>query len=531
MSQPSSRQELYDRIRSSSKNEVILEEMIRLGFWPDSQGQPEDPATEIRRRGELERRLRELRQRGGKLHNIEALQREARKQRMAESRKRRAENKERKLRERDERARAWRARQEREIGYLGAGVSAGLNHAESDAQKLTGSGLPVLATAAEIAAAMGITVGALRFLAFSRVTSTTTHYVRFTIPKRTGGERLISAPMPRLKAAQRWILDNILSKREPHPAAHGFRLGRSIVTNARPHVGADVVVNVDLKDFFPTVTYPRVKGLFAGMGYSEAAATILALVCTEPEITQVELDGATYYVAMGERFLPQGAPTSPAVTNLLCMRLDRRLSKASQRLGFTYTRYADDLSFSASGDGRNHVGRLLRQVGWIVEQEGFIVHPDKTRVFRRSRRQEVTGVVVNDRPSVPRATLRRFRAVLFQIEKDGPKGKRWGQGDDVLASIVGFADYVAMVDPSKGRDLQRRARALAGKYNPLSGPASGRGSAAPKGSKGPDAPDTDNASEAPPAAASAASTAVQRDNDEAPSGGGKSQKKKWWKLF
>ena len=102
---------------------------------------------------------------------------------------------------------------------------------------------------------------------------------------------IISAPLPRLKAAQHWVLKNVLEKLPVHEAAHGFRAGRSIVSNARPHVGAAVVVNLDLKDFFPTVVYPRVKGFFVKLGYSEATATALALLCTEPDMDEVELDG------------------------------------------------------------------------------------------------------------------------------------------------------------------------------------------------------------------------------------------------
>jgi len=320
---------------------------------------------------------------------------------------------------------------------------------------------------------------------------------------------LISAPMPRLKAAQEWILRNILSEIEPHPAAHGFRPGRSIVSNAAPHVGAEVVVNVDLKDFFPTVNYRRVKGLFSHLGYSEAAATIFALLCTEPDTVEAELDGVTYYVAVGEPALPQGAPTSPAITNLLCRRLDRRLAGACDRLGFTYTRYADDLTFSGSGLARERVGRLLRQVSWIVSREGFVVHPDKTRVFRRGRRQEVTGIVVNDQLGVPRRTLRKFRATLYQIEKDGPEGKRWGQSTDVISAVYGFANYVAMVDPEKGADLQRRARALVDRYGRKPPPGGGH-----KKKK--------------QAASEQAAGAAASDAD---AGKKKKKKKKWWKIF
>ena len=457
---PTSRQEIYDRIRETSRDEVILEEMIRLGFWPADGDVPDDPAEEIRRRGELERQLRSLVTERSRLQNVEAIKQAARQQRMEESRRKRKENKERRLRERAERAEAWKARKQQDIVYLGSEVSAGLGQHQADRQKLTRTELPAAGTPQELAQAMGITLGELRFLAFDRRTSRTTHYKRFLIPKKSGGQRLISAPMPRLKRTQEWILYNLLEKVQIHDAAHGFLRGRSIVSNARPHVGAEVVVNVDLKDFFPTVTYRRIKGVFRKLGYSESVATILALISSEPETDEVKLDGHTYFVGRAERRLPQGAPTSPALTNLICRGLDARLTRTAQRLGFTYTRYADDLTFSGSGEAVGNVGRLLRRLRYTVDKEGFEVHPDKTRVLRRSQRQEVTGLVVNGRVNVSRKVLRRFRATLFQIERDGPAGKRWGNGGDLIASIEGFANFVQMVDAQKGAEFQKQVQTI-----------------------------------------------------------------------
>jgi retron-type reverse transcriptase len=487
-SQPTTREALYERIRASSKDEVILEEMIRLGFWPASGEVPNDPAEEIRRRGELQRQLEDLREKGRRLYNEKALINEARKARMAESRRKQKETKERRERERKERAEAWARRKSGEILYLGEDVSGGMSQKTSDPARLAHFGLPKLETAEQLAAAMGIEVKALRFLAYHRRTSKVSHYKRFLLPKKTGGHRLISAPMPRLKRAQHWVLNHILDKVTVHDAAHGFRGGRSIVSNARPHVGADVVINLDLKNFFPTVSQPRVKGVFRSLGYSEAVATALSLVCTEPEVDEVVLDGETYFVAKGPRHLPQGSPASPAVTNLLCRRLDRRLTGLAERLNFTYTRYADDLTFSARGGaaGSVHVGKLLRGVRDIVVHEGFVVHPEKTRVMRRGRQQEVTGVVVNDRPGVDRATLRRFRATLFQIEKDGPAGKRWGAGGDVLRAVHGYACFVAQVDAKKGQALLAQVQRIFTKFGKPGGPG---GKKPPPGGGGGKAPE------------------------------------------
>ena len=463
--QPRTRQELYDRIRQTSKEEFVLEEMIRLGFWP-AQGQiPSDPATEIQRMGEIRRELEQLRQENARLHNEKALRKQALQQRLAESRRKQQETKERRQRERKERAEAWRQRKQKEILYLGEGVSGGLNQITCNQERLQSYGLPVLANAEQIAAAMGISVGELRFLAFARKTSTICHYIRFKIPKKTGGERLISAPLPRLKKAQHWILVNILEKLELHEAAHGFRRDRSIVSNAKPHVGRDVIINFDLKDFFPSISYRRVKGLFQSFGYSEASATIFGLLCTEADTEEVELDGKTYYVAMTDRHLPQGSPASPAITNLMCRRLDRRLTQMAEQLGFVYTRYADDLTFSASSnDNLKHICNILRRTESIVAHEGFAINQQKTRILRKNRQQEVTGIVVNSHLNICNKTLKRFRAILYQIEKDGLAGKHWGNTADVLAAIHGFANFVTMVNPEKGNKLQEQVRQIKDQY-------------------------------------------------------------------
>lgn len=447
--QPRTRQELYDLIRQRGRDEFILEEMIRLGFWPAQGKLPEDPADDIRRMGEISRELNKLRRESRRLQNEEIIRKGLLKERLAESRRKQKENKERRERERIARAEAWQRRKETEIIYLGEGVSSGLNYTDCNEEWLRSHSLPILGNAEQIANAMGISVGQLRFLAFNRKTSTVSHYVRFKIPKKTGGERLISAPMPKLKRVQYWILANILEKIPVHDAVHGFRRDRSIVSNARPHVGADIVINFDLKDFFPSISYQRVKGLFRSFGYSELTATIFGLLCTEAELEEVELDGKTYYIALGERYLPQGSPASPAITNIICRRLDKRLTEMARQQGFVYTRYADDLTFSTTTDNPR-ICNILKNTDSIVRHEGFEINQAKTRVLRKNRQQEVTGIVVNDKLNIDRKTLKRFRATLHQIEQNGVAGVSWGNGGDLISSIQGFANFVAMVNPAKG---------------------------------------------------------------------------------
>jgi len=460
---PRDRKELYDRIARGGKDEVILEEMQRLGFWPATP-LPSDPPDETQRMADLRKRLGALREQASRLRNLRTVEAELKKQRLAESKKKREQNKQQKLADRAVARAATVEKKTKDLTYLGKGVSGGLGKRDSDAARLATNGLPHANSASDLATHMRLALGQVRFLAYARAVSTVTHYHRFTIPKRTGGVRVISAPHRRLKAAQHWILEHLLEKLVVSDQAHGFVAGRSTVSNALPHVGAAVVINVDLKDFFPTVTVGRVKGLFVKLGYGEEVATVLALICTEADTQEAELDGVRYFVARGPRRLPQGAPTSPAITNALCRRLDKRIAGYAARYGFVFTRYADDLTLS-SKDPAAPVGKALQFLRHVVAAEGFAVHPDKIRVVRRGRRQEVTGVVVNERPGVPRDELRRFRALLHQIGKTGPGGKTWGPGGaEVFAAALGFASYVAMVDRAKGEALRKQVLALKAKW-------------------------------------------------------------------
>jgi hypothetical protein len=353
---------------------------------------------------------------------------------------------------------AWQAYKANHIVHLGDGVfwkdTAGpdrwdLERAEERAAE---NELPPLDSPSQLAEALGLTVAQLRWLAYHRDAAPRLHYRRFVIPKRGGGERAIWAPMPLLKAAQHWILHQIVEKLPVHGAAHGFLPGRSTRSNAAAHTDARIVLKMDVKDFFPTVTLPRVKGVFRKAGYREQVATLLALLCTEAPREVVELDGQTYYVSLGPRCLPQGAPTSPALTNTLCLRLDRRLSGLAARLGWRYTRYADDLTFSLSAghQGAPRLGALMGLVKRIVEAEGFTVHPEKTRVHRQGGRQQVTGLVVNGggSPRVPRALRRQLRAAVHNRRQ----GKPLKEGD-TDARLAGYAAYVYMTDAELGAKL------------------------------------------------------------------------------
>lgn len=482
------RAQIYERIKAASKQEVVLEEMQRMGFWPQDEGQPKLAAELIQREGELQRELQTLRNQFSARKDPERALRAMRKQRMQEAREQREATKRKQAQQRHDKALAWHSQRATHIGYLGPGISAGLQtpaQAEAvaksaperqrtgpDVARLACHGLPQLTSGAQLAEAMGVSVAELRFLSFHREVARSHHYHSFTLPKKTGGERLISAPMPRLKRAQYWVLDQVLAKIPAHQAAHGFLAGRSIISNAQPHTGQDVVINLDVKDFFPSIAFGRIKGVFRQLGYGESVASVLALLCSENRAQAWQVDGERLFIGgkARERVLPQGAPTSPMLTNLLCRRLDRRLQGLAAQLGFAYTRYADDLTFSASGEAaQERVGALLRRVRWIIRGEGFTPHPDKERVMRKGRRQEVTGLVVNGAvPSVSRQTRRQLRAALHRASQAAPVAgdaaavvPHW-HGQAVQPSqLLGLAQFVHQVDAKQGQALLASAQQLA----------------------------------------------------------------------
>lgn len=454
------RDELYAHLRTTTKDAVVLQEMRRLGFWPANTGKPGLTEEVIAREAELTATLNELSTQLRRVQDPKAALREMRKQRMAAAKEKREQTRQKHARLRYEKALAWQEKCNSDIVYLGETVSSGLNYSQTNLDKLARYQLPVLQKSAELASAIDIPLAELRFMCFQRQVSQVSHYQRFTIPKKNGGNRIISAPMPRLKRCQYWVLDNILVKVPCHPAAHGFLPQHSILSNAVPHVGQAVVINLDLKDFFPNIEYPRVKGVFKSLGYGDQLATLLGLLCTEQVSQEVRVDTQKYFVADNKRSLPQGAPTSPMITNILCYTLDRRLSAAAAKLGFVYTRYADDLTFSSSQKERPPVGKLLWRVRQIIADEGFILHPDKLRIMRHSQKQEVTGIVVNHSPTIDAKTLHRFRATLHLLEKKGPAGLHWNGNTDVLSAMEGYARYVCMVNPTKGRPWLEKIRQL-----------------------------------------------------------------------
>lgn len=290
------------------------------------------------------------------------------------------------------------------------------------------------------------------------------HYRYRIIQKSSGDIRLIEAPKMRLKELQRQILVQILDKIPPHPAVHGFIKGRSIKTFAGAHVGQQVVLRMDLKNFFPSFPAARIEAFFRTAGYPESVADLLAGICTNAvpsdvwrkqglavDLLQLNRARALY----SRPHLPQGAPTSPALANLCTYRLDCRLSALAHAVGSAYTRYADDLAFSGSGAFERRVGLFLTHVAAIVFEEGFTVQHRKTRLMRQGARQYLAGLVVNQSPNVVRADFDRLKAILTNCVRHGPESQNREAHPSFRSHLEGRVGFVETINPAKGKRLRR----------------------------------------------------------------------------
>jgi hypothetical protein len=228
-------------------------------------------------------------------------------------------------------------------------------------------------------------------------------YAEFTIPKRRGGSRRIVAPDPPTKALQRTILRRLLARLRAHPCATGFERGHSILTNARFHERQALVINLDIRQFFPQTRAERVETCFRRIGWNKSAARLHTRLVTH--------DGG----------LPPGAPTSPRLSNLVNFRMDARLYAIAARAGARYSRYADDMTFSfQAAPAPKTLMWLINTCEIVLARDfGYRLHRDKLRVLRRGRHQQrITGLVVNERARLPRRTRRWLRAVEHRHQID-----------------------------------------------------------------------------------------------------------------
>jgi len=281
------------------------------------------------------------------------------------------------------------------------------------------------------------------------------HY-RWTVLPRPNGVRLVAAPKPRLKEIQRRLLRHVLQPIALHEAAHGGVIGRSVRTAVAPHAGATVVVRADLESFFTSIPAGRIWNLLRIAGLPDGVAhTLTGLVTTVAPATVLQAHHAELSPATLARLrvphLPIGAPTSPALANLLCYSLDRRLAGLAERFGAAYTRYVDDLAFSG-GPYLRARSRFLELTGEIVGAEGFALNDRKTVVLGNSGQQRLLGTVINERPTLARAERDVLRAILHNCAAQGWRTQTRGR-TDFPEHLRGRIAWAAGLDPALGAKL------------------------------------------------------------------------------
>lgn len=282
------------------------------------------------------------------------------------------------------------------------------------------------------------------------------HY-RWTALPRADGVRLVAAPKPRLKEIQRRLLRHVLAPIAMHDAAHGAVRGRSVRTAVDPHAGTAVVIRADLEAFFTSIPAGRIWNLLGVAGLPEPVAhTVTGLVTTvvPNEVLRRYRDQLTpdARARLRRPHLPIGAPSSPALANLLCFALDRRLEGLAASFGARYTRYVDDLVFSGGAGLRGQQRRFVEVVDAIVRDEGFAVNADKTTVLPAAGRQRLLGVVVNDHPALPRGERDALRAILHNCARHGWRTQARGRLD-FADHLRGRIAWAAGIDPVFGARL------------------------------------------------------------------------------
>lgn len=292
-------------------------------------------------------------------------------------------------------------------------------------------------------------------------------YTSFTVRKKSGSDRTIHAPNNGLKAIQRCLAFALQCVYQPHSAAMGFVRDRSIVDNAKLHVGSRYVYNIDLKDFFPSIDQPRVWKCLQLMPFNlqgdrlGLANRIAALCCTEMNVER--MNDAEEWKILNKRVLPQGAPTSPVLTNVVCQRLDFLLTGVAKRFGLRYSRYADDMTFSSLHNVYQPGSEFLNELHRIIAEQGFHIKHCKTRLQKDGYRKEVTGLLVNDQVNVQLRYIKQLRQWLYFWERYGKdlgynyflkqylrdKGHCKNGKPDMENVIAGKLDFLRMV---KGSD-------------------------------------------------------------------------------
>lgn len=338
--------------------------------------------------------------------------------------------------------------------------------------------MPEIASLGNLAGLLKLSDGEMAWLADVRGLERTVasqrlnNYWYGTIGRPGRPVRVIERPKHRLKNIQRRILHELLDWIPAHDVAHGFVSGRSVRSHAAAHSGQFVVVRLDLEDFFSSIPASRIYGIFRTAGYPEAVAHTLTGLTTNvvpakfwaslpcPD-APAQIDA---HHRLGRRLatphLPQGAPTSPALANLAAFRLDRRLAGLAASLEITYTRYADDLTFSGPARLTRLPATLRRAVTEIARDEGFRVNDQKSTLVTRAGRQRVCGIVTNERLNIVRTEYDALRAILHNSVIHGPATQNRQAVPDFRAHLLGRITWIEALNPTRGEKLRRQFAAI-----------------------------------------------------------------------
>jgi RNA-directed DNA polymerase len=289
-------------------------------------------------------------------------------------------------------------------------------------------------------------------------------YKNFPISKRTGGKRWISIPAPPLMAVQRWVAQNILNNVQPHKAAFAYVKDRIVKEHAVKHCAADWILKVDIKDFFSNISERQVYGVFKSLSYPKLLAFEMARICTRATPRRMgkkwnnqwcdqKISG---YNCRAVGSLPQGAPTSPALSNLVCIEMDKQLDALAIEVGATYSRYSDDLCFSFSNSDRASVYKVKRRISKILWGNGFQENSKKTRIIPPGARKIVIGLSVNgESPSVPKEVRDKIREHLYYSKKLGIpthcKNKGFRSVIGLRNHLYGLIRYVYSINPQQAK--------------------------------------------------------------------------------
>lgn len=332
-------------------------------------------------------------------------------------------------------------------------------------------GVPVITTSGQLAEFLSVTCNELDWFAdvagieSRQRTEKLRHYRYRWVSKTSGGKRLLESPKPRLKRIQSTILSQVLDRIPTHTAAHGFVKKRSCRTAAAYHVGQQVVLKIDLRQFFPSVSSGRIIAIFRSAGYPQRIAQILTGLCTNTTWSSV-LEQQSLPTGMTHRLhdattrhflvphLPQGSPTSPTLANLAAFRLDQRLSGLAKAFNATYTRYADDLVFSGGKDLSDGIKRARIWICAICLNEGFQIQQRKTAVLRKHQQQAVHGIVVNKAPAISRKQRDELKAILHNCVRIGPAANNRNRVPDFQAHLQGRIAAIAAVNAAHAEKLK-----------------------------------------------------------------------------